>query len=370
VRRLLVLAAVAAVAIGTSACTAWPAPATVNGQAISRSTLDAQLHALETSPQAACVFAAEIDPAAGSVQGAGQGTVSSSVAASELDDLVLEQLLAQNLAAHHQVLTAADVQAAREDLAGDVDNTLLADEQSGAVPPACADLTSNPVGNLPAAFGRQISRFLALQEQFRARVGRVDISAAGIASYYAQHLADFKEACLDLVVADSQAAASAIDGAIAGGESFAAASVGTGADTQITPPGGQVACQLPSVLTSTFGASDTAQIYAASPGQLLAPLAWTDPSTGGSYWLAVKVTSLPEAPLADVASDIRQQLLSGTDSAATAALTALVQRAVVTVDPRYGSWHGKVGLLPPTAPPAATVLNPAANQASGSSGLP
>lgn len=365
-RRLLALAAVGGVAFGASACTTWSAPATVNGSAITRATLDAQLTALASSPQAACVFAAELDPAASSTVGAGEGTVPTSVVASELDDLVLQRLLAQDLAAHHRPVTDAAVAAARQDLAADVDNTLAADEQSGAVPPACAGLTANPVGALPPAFGDQVSRFLALQEQFRALVGHVDISTAGIAAYYAQHTADFREACLDLVVADTQAAAASIDGAIAAGESFASAATGTGADTQITPPGGQVACQLPQVITSTFGSADASQIYAAAAGQLLAPLAWTDPTTGSSYWLVVRVASLPQAPLSQVASDIRQQLLSGTSQAASEALTSLVRHAQVSVDPRYGSWHGQAGLVAPTPPPAADVLNPAADQGLGS----
>ncbi len=361
-RRLLALAAVAAVAVGAAACTTWSPPATVNGVAISRSELDAQLSAITSSPQAACVFSAEFDPQASSLTGAAVGTVPTSVVAAELDNLVLEQLLRADLARHHLTVTTSEVAAARQDLANDVDNTLVGDEQSGAVPSSCANLTVNPVSDLPPAYGRDVSRFLALQEQYRAMVGHVDISSAGVAAYYAQHQSDFKEACLDLVVADSQAAASAIDGAIAAGESFASAASGTGADTQITPPGGQVACQLPSVITSTFGPTDSSAIYAASPGQLLAPLAWTDPSTGGAYWLVVRVTSLPEAPLSEVASDIRQQLLSASSTNADQALTALVDRAHVTVDPRYGTWHQRLGLVAPAAPPAADLLNPSVDQ--------
>lgn len=361
-RRLLVIVVLLGVAVASASCTTSPPAATVDGSAIAQSTLDTQLSAIATNTDAACVFAAEFDPSGAPVAGAGQQTVTSAVASAELDNLVLEQLLGRDLADHHRTVTTADVSAARTDLADDVNSSLQSDEESGALPQACASLSANPVPHLPSGYGQGVTRFLALQEQFRALVGHVDISAAGVARYYAAHQSDFEEACLDLVVADTQSAAQTIDAAVGGGESIAAAASGPGADTQITPSDGQLACQLPTVITDTFGSTDSATIYAATTGQLLPPMAWTDPSTGTTYWLVVKVADLAEASLSQVASDIRQQLLSGTDTNADAALTSLIRRARVSVDPMYGSWSRRAGLTPPAPPPAADVLNPAADE--------
>lgn len=364
----MVLVILLGMALTSASCTTSPAAATVGSSVVSRSALDAQLSAIAANTDAACVFSAEFDPSNGPVSGAGQGTVSATVAAAELDNLVVEQILQQDLRRHGVTLSAADVAAGRADLAVDVDRSLVSASQSGSLPPACASLTANPVPHMPAIYGSDVARFLALQEQFRALVGHVDISAGAVRSYYANHASEFRQACVDLVVADTQAAAQAIDTAVSGGEAIAVAASGPGADTQITPPGGQLSCQLPTVITQTFGSGDAALIYAAKPGQVLAPMAWTDPATGGSYWLAVQVRSLPQAPEAAVSSQIRQQLLAPTSAVAQRSLQALVRSADVHVDPRFGTWRPKVGLVPPAAPPSKDVLDPAANQATSSSG--
>lgn len=327
-----------------------------------------QLSVLARSAAAGCVFTAEFAPGAATVGGAGQSTVTTAVASAELDNLVVEQLLQQDLRRHGITVTAADVTAARQDLSVDVNRALVNDSQSGAVPRPCTTLTANPVTNLPQPFATDVTRFLALQEQFRALVGHVDISAAAIHAYYAAHPSDFEEACLNLVVADTQATAQAIQGAVAGGQSIALAASGPGANAQITPPGGQLSCQLPTVISSTFGSGDAALIYAATTGQVLAPMAWTDPATGTGYWLVVQVRQLSPAPEPAVASQIRQQLLAPTSSAAQKALQSLVKGANVHVDPRYGTWRPNGGLVPPAAPPSADVLDPAANQAAATPG--
>lgn len=367
-RRAAAAFALAGVAVGASACTASPPAATVGGVAISRSTLDDQLSVLASDAAAACVFTAEFAPGVASVAGAGQSTVTASVASAELDNLVVERLLQQDLRRHGVTVTAADIAAARQDLSVDVDRALVNDSQSGAVPPACASLTTNPVAALPDPFGGDVTRFLAVQEQFRALVGHVDISPPAVHAYYAAHPSEFEQACLNLVVADTQAAAQAIQAAVAGGQSIAVAASGPGANTQITPPGGQLTCQLPSVISGTFGSGDAALIYAATTGQVLGPMAWTDPATGVGHWLVVQVRQLSPAPESAVASQIRQQLLATTSAAAQSALQSVVRAADVQVDPRYGSWRPASGLVPPSTPPPADVLDPAANQATGGTG--
>lgn len=361
-RRLAIIAALVGLALGASACTTSPTAATVGGSVITQATLDGQLSELATSADAACVFATEFGLSGATVAGAGQGTVTTQAATVELDNLVLGRLLSEALARRHVTLTTSDLSSARADLTAAVAASLSSDSQSGAVPPACAGLTANPVAGLPRTFDSQIDRFLALQEQFEASVGHVDVSSAGVARYYAQHQVAYREACLDVVVADSQVAAQGVRASVAHGESFAAAAVGPGADTQVTPSGGQLPCELQSELPSTFGSADAADIAKAAPGTLLAPMPLADPSTGATYWLVVKVASASEAPLSSVASSIRQQLLSSADGAAQTALEHLVRDTPVTVDPRYGTWEGKVGLQPPTPPPSAIVLDPAADE--------
>lgn len=361
-RRLAIIVALVALALGVSACTTSPTVATVGGSAISQASLDGQLSDLASSADAACVFATEFGLSGSTVAGAGQGTVTTQAATVELDNLVLGRLLSEALARRHVTLTAGDLSSARTDLTAAVAASLSSDSQSGAVPPACAGLTANPVDGLPRTFDSRIERFLALQEQFEAAVGHVDVSSAGVARYYHQHQGAYREVCLDVVVATTQAAAQSIRTAVSRGESFASAALGPGADTQVTPSGGQLPCELQSELPTTFGSTDAAVIAKAAPGTMLAPMSLADPSAGTTYWLVVKVASVSEAPLSSVASSIRQQLLSSAGGAAQTALEHLVRDTPVTVDPRYGTWQGKVGLQPPTPPPSAIVLDPAADE--------
>ncbi len=362
-RRLAVLTTLVGVALASTACTGSPAAATVGGTAITRSTLDGQLATIVDNADAACVFATVFAPAGATVVGAGQDTVTMEAATTELDDLVLSALLTRDLAAHHRAITAADLQAAKADLATQVAGAVSSASQGGTLPAACRSVAANPVLGMPPAFANTVVQFLAAQEQFRSMVGNVDISSAAVQQYYQQHQSEFRQVCLHVIASDSQAAALQVHTALAGGQSFAAAAAGPGVDTQVTPPGGQIPCELPPTITSTFGASIAGGILAATPGQLLAPAAWTDPTTGGAYWLVLQVDSLSALPLSQVTSTIREQLLSGTNTVAQSAFHSLVSRANVTIDPRYGTWGAGLGLQPPTAPPAAMVLNPSANQA-------
>jgi len=360
VKRIAALVVLVGVAFGASACTVAPTAATVGGVTISQPTLDTQLATLSHNTDAACVFATEFGLGSTAITGVGEGTVTTQAATVELDNLVLGQLLTEALARHGQVVTATDLSDAKTDLTSDVSASLSNESQSGAVPPACSSVSTNPVAGLPSAFAAELDHFLAAQEQYEALVGHVNVSAAGVSRYYQQHQPAFRLACLDVVVADSQAAAQSIRTAVAGGESFAVAATGAGADTQATPTGGQLPCELQSDLASTFGAGGATAIEAAKPGQLLFPLALTESSTGTTYWLVLKLTSTGEAPLSSVSSSIRQQLLSSAAAPSQKALQQLVRRSSVEVNPRYGRWQGKVGLQPPIPPANAIVLNPTA----------
>jgi hypothetical protein len=357
--RVVALLCVLAAAVVLSACQPTPPAAVVDGQAVSQGTVAARLDTLATHPDAACVFSAVLGVDA-PVTGAGQGTVTTAAADAVVESLVLEDLLAHQLAAHQRALGAAALQAARVDLGNQVDQVLSADASQGQLPPACAGAGSNPLAGSPPRFVAQLTRFLALQEQFRAEVGHVDISPGAIAAYYAAHHARFEEACLGIIATDSQTAANDVEKAVGAGEPFSAAASGPGADQQVTPPGGQVPCELPTVITATFGTAASARIYAAKPGTLLAPFAWQDPSTGSSYWLVVKVRALPQAPLANVESDIRATLLAGTNQAADAALHQLLAHSPIEVAARYGRWRAGVGLVPPPVPSSSDLLDPSA----------
>lgn len=362
-RRLAVLVALAGIAIGATACNGGPVAATVGGEAISVSTLNTQLAAIKDNADAACVFSAVLASSGVTVPGAGQDSVTAQTASTELDNLVLDRVLTEDLAAHHRTLSAADLQAARSDLASSVQGALSSGAQSGAVPAACQSVNGDPVSGLPASFATEAVHLLAAEEQYRSLVGNVDISAAAVQQYYQQHPSQFRQVCLHVILSTTLAGAQQVHAAIAGGQSFATAAAGPGADAQATPTGGAIPCELAPTITSTFGAGLAATILAATPGQLLAPAPWTDPSTSTPYYLVVQVDSLTQVPLSQVSGAIRQQLLSATNTAVQGAVPALLRRADVTVNPRYGTWRGSVGLQPPVPPPAATVLNPTANQA-------
>jgi hypothetical protein len=371
VKRLLLVAVLGALVVGATGCDLSPPAATVDGVTISQSTLNGVLSSEIGDAGAQC--AAQIQSGqTGSAIGIGtegDGTtpnaVSSPFAAHELETLVLEQLEVQTLKRHGLVVTGSDVAAAKADYESQLQTQLQQAQSQSATPTGCPLNSANPVAKqLPGAFIQSRATSLADQEMFEVAVGHVDVSPAGLRSYYNSHLADVTQWCLNVVVADTPSTAQTLHDQIAAGTSFPTAATAAGADQQVEPPGGQLPCEFPSQVVRQVGTTLAATLGALAAGQLSEPIPLpTQSATGASttYYMVVQMRQRRRVPLATVRNQIRQVILGQHASVVAATLNRLVARAHISVDGRYGSWNPKHGVTVPTPPPAAFVANAGAN---------
>jgi parvulin-like peptidyl-prolyl isomerase len=352
---LVVLAALGALATG---CDVSPPAATVGSQTITQSELDAQLSQIAASAYAQCALQMQGVNLPSPLSGVGDNTVNTSFATFELSTLVLERLVDEDLARHHQAVTAADVDAARADF--------VAQMTPSSSPSPCPSAVSGSrlVSLLPASFVDEQVRFLAAQERLAALIGKVDISQAALRQYYDTHGADFAEICLSDIAVQTQQQAQQIHDAIAAGTtSFADEARQSSIDTQTAPNGGQIPCVPSSQIVNSviLGA-----INGLNPGQISQPVFEPQAGGGAGVWFVLQVDGRPQIPFAQAEPQIRQQLLSAQNTAVSAEFSVLTRTAKVTVDPRYGSWSPDQGVHSPLTPRPADLLSPSADQAGSS----
>lgn len=365
---LAVVAVTALLATTAAGCDATPNAATVNGEGISQSSLNSTLSDLAASSPAQCALQLEYattGQAPSRITGAGQGTVTQEAAGFVLTNLVLSQVIHQDLARRGDRVSASDVAAAKADLTAQLSQTESEYQSSNApLPASCSAVTSNPLDHLSPRLSDAIIGSLAAQEVLGARISHTDISTGGLEHFYSQHPSDFRQVCLAVVFATSQAAAQAIHDKIAAGQSFTAAAADAGVDTNVTQ-NGQTVCLVPGQVISAFGQQPASTIYAAAVGTLLAPVAYT--GSGSTDYLVMKVVGHQEVPFSQEEVNIRETLLSSASTATERELKRAVATAHVWVNPQYGSWdphRATPSVVPPPAPPARDQLNAAANLAS------
>jgi len=356
-----VLAALAALAAGGTACDLSPPAASVDGMSVSRSQLDAELSAISHSAYAQCALQLQGVNLPSTLTGAGGFTVSSDLASYELSTLVVERLADQDLTRLGHPVTSTDLADARTDLASE----LTAGASSSS--PCPGGITGQLlVQRLPAGFRSGEVHFLAAQEQLAITLGHVDVGQSALLAYYQSHPSQFRQLCLSDIAVTSQAQAQSIRGAIeAGKETFATEAEQNSIDTQTAANGGEIPCVAASEVVN--GAILDA-ISGLSQGQISQPVFENASSSGGSgVWFLLELDGRPAIPFAQAEAQIRQQLLAAQDSTVSAAFSRLAKAAKVTVDPRYGSWSPESGIQPPEPPPAADLLSRTADQPGGSS---
>jgi len=355
VKRLFALAAVTCAGVLGAACDISPPAATVGKTTITRSQLDAQLSQVSTNSYAQCALELQGISLPSPLTGSGDDTVSSTFASFELSTMVLGRLVDGDLAARHQSVIPADIDAARADFAAELTPSSQSSSPCGLSGPAL-------VARLPRAFVDQQVRFLAGQERLAVAVGHVDISDAALRAYYQSHASQFQEICLSDIAVTDQAKAQQIHDAIANGSaSFATEAQQASIDTSSAPNGGQLGCVASSVVVNSVILQAIAGL---APGQLSKPT--FEPPTNGSMgvWFILRLDGRPLVPFDQAAPQIRQQILSGENALVSAEFTHITRHADVVIDPRYGSWSSTQGVRPPLTPKPADLLAPPSAAAS------
>jgi hypothetical protein len=301
-----------------------------------------------------------------SVSGAGDATVTTPFAAFELTGLIEQTLEGEALAQRHVTVGASDLAAARQDYEAQL---TAAAAQIGS---PCNLTGSALIDGLPKAFLDRQARTLAFQEKVEEVVGHVDVSPAALLAYYNAHQSVVTQVCVNLIVATDQAAAQAIHDKIAAGTSWADSAAGPGVNPG-GPPGGQGPCVYPSDLAPQLGQGTATVIEGLADGQLAPPqpisIQGQTPGTQTTVWTVIGVRQHHLVPFTTAAAGLRQGLLAMGGARLTAALDRIVRGARVEVDPQYGRWSTTRGVVAPTPPKPAYLLNPASGQASGGSVL-
>lgn len=356
-KRLLALAALAALAATGTACDLSPPAATTAGATVTRSQLMAQLSAVAGNNRyVQCTLAAQGVNLPQSVAGAGTDTVSAGFAAYELSTLVLERLVDADLARRGRSVSAADVAAAKVDLAAQVSSA----EQSGSCPLALSG--RQVIDRLPDVFRQEQAGFFAAQERLAEVVGHVDVSTKALRAYYDSHPTQFAQLCLSDIAVQSQAQAQQIHDAIASGSAaFTAEAQQSSVDQQTAAQGGKLGCVARSQIANQVILGVLAPLH---DGQITQP--FQEPSgSGANVWLILRLDGTQSVPFSVAQSQIRQQLLSSRSAAVSAEFGRITRGAEVRVDPRFGSWSPTAGIRPPKPPPAEDLLSRTANQSTG-----
>jgi hypothetical protein len=369
VKRLLVVVALGALGAAASACDVSPTAATVNGVTITQSQLQDQLAVISASSVAQCALSIEDAQSGGTlpaVTGTGQATVTTQFAAFQLNGLVAQTLEEGELAQRHVHVSGADIATARQDYVAQIEAA------STQVTSPCNLTGANLVNRLPKAFVDQQARTLAAQEKLEEVVGHIDVSPAAVHAYYNAHLSQVTQLCLNFIIATDQAAAQSIHDKIAAGTSFATADAGPGADAN-SPPGGEGPCVFPAQIVSQLGPATATVVGGLADGQLAPPQQISVPNqvTGQTQtiWLVIGVRAHTLVPFANTESGLRQELLGAGGPRLSAALGRAVKGARVQLDPRYGAWSAGHGVVAPTPPRPAWVLNSGADGSSSGSSI-
>ena len=353
----------AAVAIGIG----FAAPsnaAVVNGAGLSTSVVQSDLDAVVNNSAYLCYLNASAlvrsngSSGLSAVKGATPGTYSSNFVTLWMNQEITRTLLEQEAAtAGIPAPSAADLAQARVDLQSSIDSTLA---QVSGSQYQCPVTAAALLSGMPGAFvSRQVSA-QALSEAFLAHAAGISITPAAVKAYYDANTSKFDKICISGILVSSKATAESLKSQLAAGADFATLASQNSIDTQSKAQGGAIGCFDP---TSSQYQSVLTDVGGLKVGDVTDPLA----SQGGSYVL-LTVTKRTTTPFDGLATIIRRTMVANAATKSSAAIGALLRSAAVSVNPRYGTWKAttaSAGLVPPIAPPAASIPNAAANLPGG-----
>jgi hypothetical protein len=312
---LMVLAGGAGIFSLASAPTA--SAATVNGVSIPESTLDGQLdavgattaHPTATQKQAACIAGLSGAGAPGSK------AMSSAATSAILTGLIVTEYQDQELAKLHAPVTAAVVNAARQDLETELEGSQTCPGAGG----------TKILSQVPASSTTAEVNYLASEEQLIASLAHLDLSTKGLQTYYQAHPDQFGAVCLVEATFTSQADATAAAGTDLSKQPSAQQGCLTNIQLATNPQYAGLASEL-----ATVG----------GVGKVSAPTQVQDPTTGSSTWAVLEITSEPIDPFK--ATQVRLTAL-GEHQSVLSGGQHTVTKAKVTVNPRYGTWDRTTG---------------------------
>ena len=360
----IVITAVVAIGIGISTPSN---AAVVNGTGLGTSVVQSDLEAVAGNSAYLCYLNASAlvrsngNSGLSAVAGASTGTYSSNFVTLWTNQEITRTLLeAQAISAGLPAPSAADLAQARIDLTSSIDSTLA---QVAGSQYQCPTAAQALLAGMPKAFvDRQVAA-QALSEAFLARSAGISISPSAVKAYYDANTSMFDKVCVSGILLSSKASADSVKAQLDGGADFSTLASQDSIDPQSKARGGVIGCFDP---TSSQYQAVLTDVGSLGVGAVTAPM----PSQGGAYVL-LTVTSRTRTPFSSgLATIVRRTLVTKAATSSSEAISRLLHSAVVSVNPRYGTWTAtatSAGLVPPASPAAGSIPNAAANLPLGSS---
>lgn len=332
-RRLIAFLVAAAVAFPLAACGAvTPYAATVNGERITQRELDAELEAIRENES----YVEGIEAGQLQVLGAGEDTFSTAFVSRVLTRQIYLELVDQEVAEREiEVTDAARRQAEADVIAG----------FRGA---------GDPPTGVPAVYQRFPESYRDLLVDRTAKVNvlqqalaGVNVDDAAIRRFYEENPDRFQQTCSRHVLLEQRPEAEAAAARIAAGEDFGTVARELSKDPGSAQQGGDLGCVGPGNFVPEF---ETA-MESLQPGQTSGIV-----ETQFGFHL-IQVTDRRPQPLAEVESQIRQELLADAEDEFNGWVSEAVGSAKVTVNPRYGRFvrdGDRIEVVPPQAPTTTT----------------
>jgi parvulin-like peptidyl-prolyl isomerase len=371
VRRVLVLVVIAA-AVCVGAGLAIPSNAvTVNGDALSHTQLNDELSAINASRSWQCYLQAQAyldslaspTPVEGVTMPTWNSTAATEWANSRAQDLAIVGYV-RDVAPH--ALSPANVAAAGASLEQAITSTLEQAYQrtgTGGQGFSCTGAAegTTTLASMPMWFQMDQrtaeAAKLALQQLIPSPL---PTEGAALESWFNEHAAEFATTCLSLIVTASPEEAEIAAQSIAAGHSFADVAKQYSVDPSSAPKGGAIGCvpptssSFPTVLhyVGSLATNHVSQVFAIPNQQ------------GGSDYYLFTVTKRTPNSFEKIHTTVAELNAASNAGVAEQLGEEVQERAGITVSPALGAWlltSSGGTIVPPTAPPASSILNVTAN---------
>lgn len=373
-RKLLIPAALAAVALAAGACDANVSgdAASVNGTGISQSALTSTLSQAASNSIYACELSSAgtltMANTATKVTGAAQSSYSSPFVAAVLNQLIQLHIVRAELARRHLAVTSFARDEAVQQL--QLELTPQSSSSTGASgTPTCSGDGTQALSAFPTSYRNQLIELQAALDTLAAEKTGFELTPAGVTAYARHHGGVPRQRAVSVILLKSQGEAKTVAAAISHGASFASEARQHSLDSQSAANGGAIGV-IPDAADSSLVSPLNTLIPSLGAGAVSAPTAVTLSSNGQTekLWILVSVTKVEDVPIAKVSAQYLPTLAEGESTLGS----RLAAHAGVTVSPTYGAWKNENGVwevVPPSGPPASLLPNPSAVGASGASGV-
>ena len=337
----------AATLVGAGCGSLQPWAARVNGQLVSRSALDTELHTILHNKTYLQEVDAQLAQEGARVEGSGKDTVDSAFAARALTRRILLKLVHQEVGRRHLRITPADLTQARSSV------------ESGFSDP-------KTFKRFPKSYQTEIIRSSAEVGALQKSLESGASSDAALRRLYDEHKADFDETCVSHILVDTKAQADSLRAQIVAGADFAALAKANSKDNQgptggSAAKGGDLGC-LTSAEADNFDPAFLGAMKALPTGQV------SDVVQSQFGFHIIKVTDRRTRPFEEAKQQLQSQQSQQASNDFGDLIRQLVAKAKIEVNPRYGKFDksAQFGVIPPAAPTVATTTTvPSADQTPG-----